>query len=77
VVDAPERGIAARAGSRCNADLGAGRRLIPADYFWRDFFARHDPKQGQQQQQVGSQQQQAAFPRARAACLEGRGYTVK
>lgn len=34
-------------------------------------------QQGQQQQQAASQQQQAAFAKARAACLEGRGYTVK
>ncbi len=31
----------------------------------------------QQQQQAGTQQQQAAFAKARAACLEGKGYTVK
>jgi hypothetical protein len=34
-------------------------------------------QQAQQQQQASSQQQQAAFGKARAACLEGRGYTVK
>jgi len=34
-------------------------------------------QQAQQQNQAASQQQQAAFARARAACLEGRGYTVK
>jgi hypothetical protein len=34
-------------------------------------------QQTQQQQQAATQQQQAAFGRARAACLEGRGYTVK
>lgn len=34
-------------------------------------------QQAQQQQQAATQQQQAAFGRARAACLEGRGYTVK
>jgi hypothetical protein len=34
-------------------------------------------QQGQQQQQAAVQQQQAAFSNARAACLEGRGYTVK
>lgn len=34
-------------------------------------------KQTQQQQQAASQQQQEAFGKARAACLEGRGYTVK
>ena len=31
----------------------------------------------QQQQQAYTQQQQASFGKARAACLEGRGYTVK
>jgi hypothetical protein len=34
-------------------------------------------QQAQQQQQSASQQQQAAFAKARAACLEGRGYSVK
>jgi hypothetical protein len=34
-------------------------------------------QQAQQQQQAGTQQQQAAFGKARAACLEGRGYSVK
>jgi len=34
-------------------------------------------QQGQQQQQAANQQQQAAFGKARGACLEGRGYTVK
>ena len=34
-------------------------------------------QQAQQQQQAATQQQQATFGRARAACLEGRGYTVK
>jgi hypothetical protein len=34
-------------------------------------------QQAQQQQAATQQQQQAAFARARAACLEGRGYTVK
>jgi hypothetical protein len=33
--------------------------------------------QAQQQQQAASQQQQQAFAKARATCLEGRGYTVK
>ena len=33
--------------------------------------------QAQQQQQAATQQQQASFARARAACLEGKGYTVK
>ncbi len=31
----------------------------------------------QQQQSAATQQQQASFGKARAACLEGRGYTVK
>ena len=34
-------------------------------------------QQGQQQQQAAAQQQSAAYAKARAACLEGRGYTVK
>jgi hypothetical protein len=34
-------------------------------------------QQGQQQAQAATSQQQAAFGKARAACLEGRGYTVK
>ena len=34
-------------------------------------------QQAQQQQQAYTQQQQASFGKARAACLEGRGYTVK
>ena len=34
-------------------------------------------QQAQQQQQAASQQQQASFAKARAACLEGRGYSVK
>lgn len=38
---------------------------------------RASAQQAQQQQQAGSQQQQQAFGKARAACLEGRGYTVK
>jgi len=33
--------------------------------------------QAQQQQQSAAQQQQQSFAKARAACLEGRGYTVK
>jgi hypothetical protein len=31
----------------------------------------------EQQHQANNQQQQASFSKARAACLEGRGYTVK
>ena len=34
-------------------------------------------QQQSQQQQAAHAQQQAAFGKARAACLEGRGYTVK
>jgi hypothetical protein len=33
--------------------------------------------QAQQQQQATAQQQQQYFSKARPACLEGRGYTVK
>jgi hypothetical protein len=34
-------------------------------------------QQGQQQASAQQQQQQAGFGKARAACLEGRGYSVK
>jgi hypothetical protein len=34
-------------------------------------------QQGQQQAQAATQQQQADFDKARATCLEGKGYTVK
>lgn len=34
-------------------------------------------QQGQQQASAQQQQQQASFGKARAACLEGRGYSVK
>jgi hypothetical protein len=34
-------------------------------------------QQAQQQQQAATQHQQQAFAKARAACLEGRGYAVK
>jgi hypothetical protein len=34
-------------------------------------------QQAEQQQTSAVQQQQAAFDKARAACLEGKGYTVK
>ena len=34
-------------------------------------------KSATQQQQATTQQQQAGFSKARAACLEGKGYTVK
>ena len=34
-------------------------------------------RSAQQQQSAATQQQQAAFAKARAACLEGKGYTVK
>jgi hypothetical protein len=33
--------------------------------------------QAQQQQQATTQQGQATYAKARAACLEGKGYTVK
>jgi len=39
--------------------------------------AKPPAQQAQQQQQGATQQQQAAFAKARAACLEGRGYSVK
>ncbi len=39
--------------------------------------SRRHNKQGQQQASAQQQQQQASFGKARAACLEGRGYSVK
>lgn len=39
--------------------------------------SRRQNAAAQQQQQAASQQQHAAYAKARAACLEGRGYTVK
>jgi hypothetical protein len=36
-----------------------------------------ESQQAQQQQQASTQQQSAAFAKARGACLEGKGYTVK
>ena len=43
-------------------------------------MARQNAAAAQQQQQGAAQQtqqQQAAYGKARAACLEGRGYSVK
>jgi hypothetical protein len=39
--------------------------------------SRRQNKAAAQQAQTGTQEQQAAFGKARAACLEGKGYTVK
>lgn len=39
--------------------------------------SRRQNAANQQQAQAANQQQQQAFGRARAACLEGKGYTVK
>ena len=39
--------------------------------------SRRQNAAAQQQAQAANQQQQQAFGRARAACLEGKGYTVK
>ncbi|HSS69066.1 MAG TPA: hypothetical protein VLQ46_00240 [Casimicrobiaceae bacterium] len=39
--------------------------------------SRRENKAAAQQAQSGTQEQQAAFGKARAACLEGKGYTVK
>jgi hypothetical protein len=50
-------------------DAGAQQYVYPAK-------GQSPEQQAQQQQQAGTQQQ-AAFAKARAACLEGRGYTVK
>jgi hypothetical protein len=59
-----------------DAGAGAAAGAVVA----RSSSRRHNAsaeQQAQQQQQSASQQKQASFSRARAACLEGRGYTVK
>ena len=62
--------IAGDAGAGAAAGAAAGRAQS----------RRQNAAQAQQQQQAASQQQSAgltAYQKARAACLEGRGYTVK
>src|SRR6187431_637417 len=59
-------------------DAGAGAAVGAATA--RGQSRRQNNSQAQQQQQAVSQQQQAgmtAYQNARAACLEGRGYSVK
>lgn len=59
-----------------NAGAGAAAGAVAA----RGQSRRQNTAQAQQQQQSAQQQQsgqQATFAKARAACLEGRGYTVK
>ena len=59
-----------------DAGAGAAAGAVAA----RSQSRRQNAAQAQQQQQASSQQQeagQAAYQKARAACLEGRGYTVK
>lgn len=59
-----------------DAGAGAAAGAVAA----RGQSRRQNAAAGQQQQQAASQQQQAgqgAFQKARGACLEGRGYTVK
>ena len=48
-----------------------------ACYSWAVEQSMFDPENPPAQQQAGSQDQQATFGKARAACLEGRGYTVR
>jgi hypothetical protein len=59
-----------------DAGAGAAAGAVAA----RGQSRRQNEAQSQQQQQAASQQQNAgmtAYQKARAACLEGRGYTVK
>ena len=59
-----------------DAGAGAAAGAVAA----RSQSRRQNAMQAQQQQQTVTQQQQAgmaAYQKARAACLEGRGYTVK
>jgi|SRR5215813_2949298 len=65
-------------GEVVGGDAGAGAAAGAAAA--RAQSRRQNKAQGQQQQQAASQQQSAglaAYQKARAACLEGRGYTVK
>ena len=65
-------------GEIVGGDAGAGAAAGAAAA--RGQSRRQNAAQAQQQQQAASQQQQAgmgAYQKARAACLEGRGYTVK
>lgn len=59
-----------------DAGAGAAAGAVAA----RGQSRRQNAAQAQQQQQAATQQNQAgmsAYQKARAACLEGRGYTVK
>ena len=59
-----------------DAGAGAAAGAVAA----RSQSRRQNKAQAEQQQQASTQQQQAgqaAYQKARAACLEGRGYTVK
>jgi hypothetical protein len=59
-----------------NAGAGAAAGAVAA----RSESRRQNTAAAQQQQQAAtqqSQQQQGAYAKARTACLEGRGYTVK
>jgi hypothetical protein len=65
-------------GEIVGGDAGAGAAAGAAAA--RAQSRRQNKAQAQQQQQAATQQQQAgqaAYQKARAACLEGRGYTVK
>jgi len=65
-------------GEVVGGDAGTGAAVGAAAA--RGQSRRQNSAQAQQQQQAVSQQQQAgmgAYQKARAACLEGRGYTVK
>ena len=59
-----------------DAGAGAAAGAVAARGQSRRQYAATE-QQAQQQQQAASLQQQEAFGKARAACLEGRGYTVK
>lgn len=65
-------------GEIVGGDAGTGAAVGAAAA--RGQSRRQNAAQAQQQQQAAQQatsSQQAAFAKARAACLEGRGYTVK
>jgi hypothetical protein len=63
-------GIAGDAGAGAAAGAAAGRAQSRREN-------RNDAQQASAQQQQAQSSQNAAYAKARAACLEGRGYTVK
>lgn len=82
----PLRGAAGGAalgavGGAIAGNAGKGAAIGAAVGFLGGGIRRHEQRRKQQQQQAAAQAQQQAlineYNRARAACLQGRGYTVR